>query len=130
MHNTAAKLAFEQQVEGLTIRLEVGRYTLIAKALRGGKEVARASQAHGGIFGPGRVGIEESGLAKALRQQVEDKALGRVRRNAFDQLVDDLRVARATKRITGSTSPALFVQDSRSSKRADKRTMPLLFTKR
>ncbi|MDO3518141.1 hypothetical protein [Ralstonia pseudosolanacearum] len=100
------ELIHEEWRGGLRIRLTALEHSMIAEVLRGNSVIAKSESGHGGLLSPNAcLKPHESGLAKALIEQATDKALGRVRRNNFDLLIDDLRAAR--RRASGSMRKAL-----------------------
>ena len=115
----------ETQANGLTFRVETTETSMRVTALRGGKPLSTASHWHAGLQGPGSWRPEESGLAKSLKQQVEDEVFGRVRRSEFDMLVREMWTAWNTKMVTGSVKPTLFVRDPKRkpSKQTGKRAL-------
>nr|CUV26861.1 protein of unknown function [Ralstonia solanacearum] len=100
------ELIHEEWRGGLRIRLTALEHSMIAEVLRGNSVIAKSESGHGGLLSPNAcLKPHESGLAKALIEQATDKALGRVRRNNFDLLIDDLRAAQ--RRAGGSMRKAL-----------------------
>lgn len=83
-------LSYEERRDGLLLRLEVTEQAMLAKASRAGRVLATGRCSHGGALGPDEFEVHASPLAKALMRQAADKALGRLRRNPFDLLVDQL----------------------------------------
>lgn len=120
------KLVYEERRDGLDLRLEVTNSSLIAKAMRGGKVLGMVSQGHSGVFGPDTFAPQSSALAKAMLQQASDRAVGRLRRNEFDALVDDLHSVKM--RARRGIKPAR--EAKRPAARSQACGIPLLFTSR
>lgn len=82
--------------QGVDVRLVVGPETMhaVARVGRFAKPVSSGVRSHHGLVDMHASKPQEATFAKALVQEVVDRALQRNRRSAFDKLVDELHEAR------------------------------------
>jgi hypothetical protein len=81
---------------GVRVRLHIGQHSAMAEAMAGRfMRPVRVSAPHAGLLGPGTKSPHQTALAKCLVREAADKALGFVRRGAFELLLDELHMQRA-----------------------------------